>query len=96
MCLYTHTNTKFKLANFIKHKHPIETFDYIVCWKIDIEENRAYKANNESCVFVNDNVNKYLGFNDKKIYIIELKSIINSLKSNLQHDYKNLNINLDN
>lgn len=38
---------EFKLGNFIKHKHPIQTVDYIVCWKIDIEENRAYKVNNE-------------------------------------------------
>lgn len=75
---------EFKLGNFLKHKHPVETVDYIVCWKIDIEENRAYKANNESCVFVNDNESMYLVFNDKKIHIIELKSIIDSIKLNLQ------------
>ena len=72
---------EFKLGNFLKHRHPVETVDYIVCWKIDIEENRAYKANNESCVFVNDNENKYLAFNNKKIYIIELKSIVDSIKN---------------
>lgn len=73
---------EFKLSNFLKHKHPIETVDYIICWKIDIEENRAYKANNESCVFINGKENKYLAFNDKKIHIIELKSIINYIKLN--------------
>ena len=74
---------EFKLSNFMKHKHPIETVDYIVCWKIDIEENRAYKSNNQSCVFVNNNENKYLSFSDKRIDIIELKSIVDLIKSKL-------------
>ena len=73
---------EFKLGNFLKHKHPVETVDYIVCWKIDIEENRSYKANGESCIFVNDNENIYLAFNNKKIHIIELKSIVESIKLN--------------
>ncbi|SCH73743.1 Histidine kinase-%2C DNA gyrase B-%2C and HSP90-like ATPase [uncultured Clostridium sp.] len=72
---------EFKLSNFLKHKHPIQTVDYIVCWKIDIEENKSYKANNETCVFVSNNENRYLAFNEKEIYIIELKSIIDSIKS---------------
>ena len=76
---------EFKLGNFLKHKHPVETVDYIVCWKIDIEENRAYKANGESCIFVNDNENIYLAFNNKNIRIIELKSIIESIKLNFQY-----------
>ena len=76
---------EFKLGNFLKHKHPVETVDYIVCWKIDIDDNRAYKANNESCFFVNDNENKYLAFDYKNIYIIELKSIVDSIKLNLQY-----------
>lgn len=76
---------EFKLGNFFKHKHPLETVDYIVCWKIDIEENKAYKANGESCVFVNDNDSMYLSFDDKKIYIIELKSIVESIKLSLQY-----------
>jgi len=48
---------EFKLSNFLKHNHPVETVDYIVCWKVDIEENRAYNVNGESCIFVNDNEN---------------------------------------
>ena len=71
---------EFKLSNFLKHKHPIETVDYIVCWKIDIEENKSYKTNNDSCIFISDNENKYLAFNNKKIYIIELKSIVDSIR----------------
>ena len=77
---------EFKLSNFLKHKHPIETVDYIVCWKIDIQENKVYKTNNETCVFINDNENKYLAFNYKNIRIIELKSIVDLIKLNLQYD----------
>lgn len=73
---------EFKLGNFLKHKHPVGTVDYIICWKIDIEGNRAYKTNNDDCIFVNDNNNKYLAFTNKKIYVIELKSIIDSIKLN--------------
>lgn len=73
----------FKLGNLLKHKHPVEAVNYIVCWKIDIEENRSYKANGESCIFVNDNENIYLAFNNKKIHIIELKYIIELIKLNL-------------
>lgn len=80
LCL---VEVEFKLSNFIKHKHPIETVDYIVCWKIDIEENRSYNINAENCIFINDNGNRYLAFNNKKIIIIELKHIIECLKLNL-------------
>ncbi|MRN24707.1 hypothetical protein EAI30_08775 [Romboutsia ilealis] len=71
---------EFKLGNFIKHKHPIETVDCIVCWKIDIEENKSHKTNNESYILINNNENKYLVFNEKQIPIIELKSIVESMK----------------
>lgn len=77
---------EFKLSNFLKHKHPIETVDYIVCWKIDIQENKVYKTSNETCVLINDNENKYLAFNYKNIRIIELKSIVDLIKLNLQYD----------
>lgn len=55
----------------------------MVC--IDSEGNRAYKTNGESCIFVNDNENRYLVFNNKNIHIIELKSIIDLIKLNLQY-----------
>ena len=79
LCL---VEVEFKLSNFMKHKHPIETVDYIVCWKIDIEENRSYNINTENCIFINNNGNKYLAFNNKKIIIIELKHITACLKLN--------------
>ena len=67
---------EFKLSNFFRHNHPIETVDYIVCWIIDIETNRPYTINDKSCVLLSENENKYLRFNEKIIKIIELKSIV--------------------
>ena len=34
---------ELKLSNFLKHKHPIETVDCIICWNVDIEEYKMYK-----------------------------------------------------
>ena len=36
---------ELKLSNFLKHKHPIETVDYIVCWHVDLEEYKIHKIN---------------------------------------------------
>ena len=67
---------ELKLSNFIKHKHTIETVDYIVCWNIDLEENRIYKVNDNSCIFINNDERKYLTFDEKELEVIELKSIV--------------------
>ncbi|MEG2867896.1 MAG: ATP-binding protein [Terrisporobacter sp.] len=67
---------ELKLSNFFKHKHPVETVDYIICWKIDIDENRLYEINNKNCVFISENDHEYLAFNEKTIKIIELKKIV--------------------
>lgn len=72
---------ELKLSNFFKHKHPIETVDYIICWAVDIGDNKLYKLNNNDCVFINDKNNKYLTFDEKRVKIIELKSIIEKIKS---------------
>ncbi|MGL4914330.1 MAG: ATP-binding protein [Romboutsia sp.] len=77
---------EFKLSNFIKHKHPIQTVDYIVCWKVDIDENRAYTINDETCVFLSNGNYKYLEFNEKKINVIEIKFIINTIKIQLEYN----------
>lgn len=68
---------ELKLSNFLKHEHPIETVDYIVCWNIDLEGKRIYKVNGKSCLLINnDNEHKYLTFDEKELEVIELKSIV--------------------
>ncbi|WP_455542544.1 ATP-binding protein [Intestinibacter sp.] len=69
-----------KLSNFIKHNHPMQLVDYVVCWKIDILENRSYKSNTQEFIFISNHNEKYLAYKDEKIYIIELKSIIDYIK----------------
>ena len=72
---------ELKLKNFLNHNHPIETVDYIVCWKVDLEENRIYKMDNQSCIFVNSKEHKYLMFDEKELEVIELKSVIEQIIS---------------
>lgn len=70
---------EFKISNFFRHNHPVETVDYIVCWIVDIETNMPYKINGKSCVYVNEKGSKYLRFNEKIIKVIELKNIVDCI-----------------
>ena len=72
---------ELKLKNFLNHNHPIETVDYIVCWKVDLEENRIHKMDNKSCIFVNSKGRKYLMFDEKELEVVELKSVIKEIIS---------------
>lgn len=72
---------ELKLKNFLNHNHPIETVDYIVCWRVDLEENRIHKMDNHSCIFVNSKERKYLMFDEKELEVIELKSVIEQIIS---------------
>ena len=72
---------ELKLKNFLNHNHPIETVDYIVCWKVDLEENRIHKMDNQSCIFVNSKERKYLMFDEKELDVVELKSVIKEIIS---------------
>lgn len=74
---------ELKLSNFLKHKHPIETVDCIICWNVDIEEYKMYKLDDISCVFVNKDHRKYLTFDEKEIEVIDLKSIIHKINDSL-------------
>jgi hypothetical protein len=71
---------EYKLSNLFLHKHPIGTFDYVVCWEIDNKENRnIIPASNSK---FNDEDEWIIKFeNDKVIPIIELKNIVNMIMS---------------
>lgn len=73
---YILVEVEFRISNFFRHNHPIDTVDYIVCWVVDIETNRPYQINDKSCVFVDEDENKYLRFSEKIIKIIELSYIV--------------------
>lgn len=66
---------EYKLSNLFIHKHPVGTFDYIVCWEIDNKENRnLIPASNSK---FNDEDEWVIKFeNDNVVPIIELKNIV--------------------
>lgn len=67
---------EYKLSNLFLHKHPIGTFDYIVCWEIDNKENRnIIPASNSKFNDEDEWVIKLE--NDKVVPIIELKNVVN-------------------
>lgn len=68
-----------KLSNFFKHNHPIEIVDYIICWEVNIDQNRPQCLNGKNCIIINEDDKKYLIFNDKRIRIIELVEIAEKL-----------------
>jgi hypothetical protein len=69
---------EYKLSNIFKHKHPIETYDYVVCWKIDLEQNVINQVNNVKTILVSEGEEKYIVTEkNKKMKIIELSSILN-------------------
>lgn len=75
---------EFKLSSFFYHNHPIDTVDIIICWQIDIEENKPYDLNSRCCVFIRGEKKNYLALNNKNIEVIDLKSIINRMHYDLR------------
>ena len=72
---------EFLLSNIFKHDHPFNTFDCIVCWKVDIEVNDRRKLIDGSelkLIYERDEwILKYGA--DKLIPVIELSSVVNSI-----------------
>lgn len=67
-----------KLSNVFKHKHPTDTYDCVVCWKIDIQQNTIYEVNNVKTILVSENDEKYIVTEkNKKIKVVELSTILN-------------------
>jgi hypothetical protein len=73
---------EFKLSNLFRHEHPYETFDYVVCWKVDLEINEKKKlrdGNIMSLIF--DNNEWMLKFGAQKVIpIIELRKVIEDFR----------------
>ncbi|WP_160670542.1 ATP-binding protein [Clostridium sp. C8-1-8] len=69
---------EFMLSNIFKHDHPYETFDCIVCWKIDIEVNEKKKLiDGTELKLICEKERWLLKFGaDKIIPIIELSNVI--------------------
>lgn len=80
---------EYKLSNLFKHDHPYNTFDYVVCWSVDLEINEKKKLR-DGCILsvIQEKGEWFLKYSTQKIIpIIELKTIINSIKN--PHKIKN-------
>jgi hypothetical protein len=74
---------EFKLSNLFRHEHPYETFDYVVCWNVDLEVNekkRLRDGNVLSLIFENEEWMLKYG-TQKVIPIIELRKVISYIKA---------------
>lgn len=69
---------EYKLSNVFKHKHPLNTYDYVICWKIDIQKNVLKQVNNVQIILVSEGKESYIVTeNNRKIKVIELKGLLN-------------------
>lgn len=74
---------EYLLSNIFKHEHPYKTFDFIICWKIDMEVNERRKLVDgvELKLIKEDNI-WYLKYGVNKIIpIIVLLDVVNTIKT---------------
>lgn len=74
---------EYKLSNLFKHEHPYNSFDCVVCWKVDLDinEKKRLRDGNVMCL-LNEDGEWMLKYGTQKVIpIIELRNIINSMKS---------------
>lgn len=71
-----------KLSSIFKHDHPYETFDYVVCWEVDLDINEKKKLRDGNVLaLIKEDKEWILKYGTQKIIpIIELKTITNSIK----------------
>lgn len=72
---------EYKLSNLFKHDHPYKTFDYVVCWAVDLEINEKKKISDGNVLcLTKENDEWLLKYGTQKIIpVIELKKVINIL-----------------
>ena len=71
---------KNKLSNVFKHKHPLNTFDYVICWDVDVDYNKIIEFNEKKIILMTKGEKSIiLCDNNKSIEIINLRSVINKI-----------------
>ena len=74
---------EYKLSNLFKHDHPYKTFDYVVCWSVDLELNEKKKLGDGNVLCLSkENDEWLLKYGTQKIIpIIELRNIVTKLNN---------------
>ncbi|ALB46969.1 ATP-binding protein [Clostridium beijerinckii] len=71
---------EYKLSNLFKHKHPLNTYDYVVCWEVDVDYNKIIEFNHKNIILMTKGEKSIiLCDNNKSIEIINIKSVINKI-----------------
>jgi hypothetical protein len=73
---------EFRLSNLFRHEHPYETFDYVVCWSVDLEINEKKKLRDGNIMsLIYENEEWMLKYGTQKVIpILELRKVISNLK----------------
>ncbi|MFT8315514.1 MAG: ATP-binding protein [Clostridium sp.] len=73
---------EYKLSNIFKHDHPYETFDYVICWYVDLEVNEKKKLKDGNTLsLIRENQEWFLKYSAQKIIpIIELRPLVNKMR----------------
>lgn len=73
---------EYKLSNLFMHDHPYETFDYVVCWKVDLQSNeKKCLRDGTTLSLLRTNGEWLLKYGTQKVIpIIVLNKIINEFK----------------
>ena len=74
---------EYKLSNLFKHDHPYDTFDYVICWNVDIDSNEKKKLLDGSSLIVLQEQGEWvLKYGAQKVIpVIELKDIVSKIEA---------------
>ncbi|MCO5251074.1 MAG: ATP-binding protein [Candidatus Kapabacteria bacterium] len=74
---------EYVLSNLFRHGHAFETFDYVVCWNVDLEINQAKRTPEGNTLKLIKTDNKwFLKYGPSKLIpIIELRQIVEELRN---------------
>jgi hypothetical protein len=73
---------EYKLSNLFKHEHPYETFDYVICWTVDLDINEKKMLKDGTILgLTKENEEWILKYGALKIIpVIELKGLTNNIE----------------
>lgn len=74
---------EYRLSNLFLHEHPIDSFDSIICWQVDVVEDYSKKINGTMLTVKKDEASTWLEYgSNKKIKVVELKRILDQVDFN--------------
>ncbi len=77
---------EYKLSNLFKHDHPYDTFDYVVCWSVDLEAYEKKRLIDGCCLTLMREEDEWiLKYGTQKVIpVIELKEVLTKLEIDLK------------